>query len=113
MSKPKAEIEIQYNKYGNKIQPRKIIRCPHCCYDYLPSEIFYDYNMIGKPTKIIRDPLGKILYEEYEPGKEPTVDETFNCVNCHNDFVVEVEISYKASDKPEEINFRKDTTSLW
>ena len=106
-------IEVKYNKYGNKLQSRKIIKCPHCGYEYLPSEIFYDYNMLGKPTKVIRDPLGKILYEEYETGKEPTADEIYNCDGCNNDFIVNVEIVYKIADKPEEIDFKNDTVKLW
>lgn len=104
---------VKYNKFGNKLQDRKIIKCPHCGYEYLPSEIFFDYNTIGRPTKVIRDPLGKILYEEYEEGKEPTSEEIITCEGCENSFSVNMEISYKVGETPEEINFQKETVSLW
>ena len=38
-----------------------VIKCPHCGYEYVPAEIFMLGDFLGKPTDLIRDPLGKFL----------------------------------------------------
>ena len=49
-----------------KLQPKKVITCPHCKWQYLPGEILYGDNVVGVPTQIVRDALGHVIYEEYK-----------------------------------------------
>ena len=42
------------------------IKCIHCGAELHPSEIFMPEDLTGRPKNIIRDPLGKILYVEWE-----------------------------------------------
>ena len=69
--------------------PRKIVRCPHCGYEYLAGEIFYPDSVFGRPKQIIRDTLGHIIYEDYEEGSEPSDTEKFYCENCDRPFIAE------------------------
>lgn len=47
-----------------KLQPRTIIKCPHCGAEYLPGEVLYSDNVVGNPKNVIRDALGHIIYED-------------------------------------------------
>jgi len=96
-----------------KQQARRVIVCPHCGYEYLPGEIFYPNNVVGQPTNIIRDTLGKILYEEYLEGKEPLAEEQYCCDNCGRPFVVEVDAHYKVREEIEELDFSNTTATLF
>lgn len=97
----------------NKQQPRKLIKCPHCGWEYLPGEIFYPVNTIGQPINIIRDTLGHIIYEEYKPRQEPESNESFTCENCNRTFVVDIELSFKAKPEEEVIDFSNLSVSLF
>ena len=46
-----------------------VIRCPHCGGEYTPADIFMPGDLIGKPKTVIRDALGKIIYQEYDQKK--------------------------------------------
>lgn len=72
----------------------KIIICPHCGMQYLPGEIFYPEEFLGKPKDIVRNTVGEILGYE---GIEQNSNETFVCEECKNEFTVEAKISYVVS----------------
>lgn len=89
---------------------RKTIKCPHCGFEYLPGEIFYPNDLTGelKYNSIIRDPLGKILYEEYKEDGRPVTEEHFTCENCGKPFIINVETKYSTKVEDED----KDFTSV-
>ena len=103
------------NKFSVKLQPRKVIKCPHCGWEYLPSEIFYSDSFAGKLVlgSVIRDPLGHILYEEYEEDCAPLAEEHYCCDNCGKPFVVELETKYNSKLEEEELDFSEESVSLW
>ncbi len=39
--------------------------------EFTPAEIFMPGELIGKPETVLRDALGKIIYQEYDEGNEP------------------------------------------
>lgn len=90
--------------------PRHIIACPHCGWEYLPCEIFYPGSSLGKSDSVIRDALGKIIYEDY--FEEPEFQEKYECDNCHKPFVTEVTLNFKACPEKEEFDFSTTTVSL-
>lgn len=95
------------------MQPRPIIKCPHCNWEYLAGELLYPINMIGYPKNIVRDPLGHILYEEYPEDKEPLAEETYWCDHCDKPFTIEIEVKYKTKKMDEEKDFSDTSTTLW
>lgn len=91
----------------------QVIKCPHCGYEYIPSEIFYPGDLIGGRTEsLVRDALGKILYLEYAEDNKPLQSEQYICDSCDKPFVVEPVISYKVKKEIEELDFSNDTVSL-
>lgn len=91
------------------MQPKVLIKCPHCGWEYLPGEIYLGNALIGQPKDVIRDALGKIIYNE---GDEPDYVEHFCCEGCGRDFVVEAAISYKSKPEEEELDFSNEFVSL-
>jgi DNA-directed RNA polymerase subunit RPC12/RpoP len=89
-----------------------VIKCPHCGYEYVPAEIFMPGDFLGKPTDLIRDPLGKFLYIEYEKDNEPSQTESYVCDSCDKPFIVEPVVSYKVKKEVEELDFTEDYVSL-
>lgn len=89
-----------------------VIVCPHCGWEYLPGEIFYGEALVGRPTEIVRDVLGKILYYEYKDGYELDTTEHYICDNCGKAFTIEAAISYKAKQEQEELDFSNNSVSL-
>lgn len=71
--------------------PIQNIICPHCGAEYLPAEIYYPNEFLGKPTDIEKT-NGKI--ESYL-GKSMNPKETFVCDSCFNKFEVTAKISFK------------------
>lgn len=106
-------MENEYNARGERLATRKIIKCPKCAWEYLPGEIFFPYNTVGYPTKEIRDPLGKIIYEEYKVDREPLAEEHFTCTNCNTPFIIEIDIKYNVKKEYTEKDFSSTTVSLW
>lgn len=106
---------MEENKYAIKLQPRKVIKCPHCNWEYLPGEILYPESLIGrvKYNSVIRDPLGHILYEEYEEDREPLAEEHYECDNCGKPFVIEIETKFASKVEEEELDFTEKTAELW
>lgn len=88
------------------------IKCPHCGYEYVPSEIFLPGDFLGRPESLIRDALGKIIYLEYREGYEPLQSEQYICDSCDKPFVVEPVITYKVKKEIEELDFSKECVSL-
>jgi len=88
------------------------IRCPHCGYEYVPAEIFMPGDLVGKPDQVIRDALGKIIYQDYEEDSEPLATECYCCDNCGKEFLVEPVITYKVKKQVEELDFSEQSVSL-
>ena len=90
----------------------KFIECPHCHCQYTPEEIFVRGAFIGKTKDIVKDALGKILYSDYEEGKEPDFNEKFVCDNCNRPFLIHAEVEYKTEVEKEELDFSEEYVAL-
>ena len=95
---------------NNKKTP--IIRCVHCGAQYLPAEIFIPGAFLGRPDDIVKDSFGKIIYEDYEPCKEPDMIERYTCDYCDKPFVVEATLTYKTMAEEPERDFGTQYVSL-
>lgn len=89
-----------------------VITCPHCGHQYIPSEIFYPGDLVGEAKTVIRDALGKIIYQEYNAETEPALVEKYFCDNCDKPFIVEPVITYKVKKESEELDFTEKYVSL-
>ena len=90
-----------------------VIRCPFCGGEYLPGEIFMPGSLIGQPQEIVRDGLGKIIYEDYGPEtKEPCLVEHYICDECEKPFIIEATVSYKTKEETPENDFSTKYVSL-
>ena len=90
-----------------------VIRCPHCGSEYLPGEVYVPGSLIGQPDEVIRDSLGKIIYEDYyTEDAEPTMIEHFTCEYCEKPFIVEATVTYKAREELPENDFSTNYVSL-
>lgn len=88
-----------------------LIRCPHCGAEYLPGEIYMPGALIGQPTDVVRDSLGKVIYEDYD-DEAPNMLEHFICEYCEKSFVVEATVGYKAYEEAPENDFTTQYVSL-
>ena len=94
-------------------QPKRpVIKCPHCGWEYTPSDIFLPGDFLGRPDTVIRDALGKILYEDYDEMNEPNLEEHYICDNCDKPFIITATISYKSKVEAEELDFSSEYCSL-
>ena len=90
-----------------------VIKCPHCNSEYLPGEIYIPGSLIGQPDEVIRDALGKIIYEDYyTEAREPNMIESFICEFCDKPFVVEATVTYKSKEEAPENDFTTDYVNL-
>lgn len=89
-----------------------VIKCPHCGYEYTPAEVLYPESLLGRANSIVRDALGKILYQEYDKDSEPTQIEKYYCDSCEKPFIVEPVITYKVKKEAEELDFTEKYVSL-
>jgi hypothetical protein len=90
-----------------------VIRCPHCGAEYLPGEIYMPGSLIGQPDEVVRDSLGKIIYEDYHTEtREPGLTEHFICDYCEKPFVVEATVTYKTKVEAPERDFTTEYVSL-
>lgn len=89
-----------------------VIKCPHCQYGYAPAEIMHPDDFAGRPTSVLRDALGKVLYQEYREGYEPAASSVYICDGCGKQFIVEPQITYKVRKEVEELDFSSTTVSL-
>ena len=89
-----------------------IIKCPHCNAQYLAAEIFMPGAMLGRPEDLVKDALGKIIYEDYEEGNAPEMIEHFTCEFCEKPFVIEATVTYKTKEEAPEKTFKDQYVSL-
>ena len=90
-----------------------LIKCPTCGAEYLPGEIYMPGSLIGQPDEIVRDSLGKIIYEDYyTKEREPDNVEHYTCEYCDKPFVIEAVITYKTSSEAAEKDFSTQYVSL-
>ena len=98
---------------SNIVHKSAIIKCPHCGAEYLPGEIYMPNSIIGQPDEIVKDSLGKIIYEDYStPEREPSLIESFTCEYCNKPFVIEAAVSYKTRAEVPEKDFSTSYVSL-
>ena len=90
---------------------RPVIRCPHCGMD-IPAENIHAGRLIGEPDNVIRDALGKIIYQEYDEGNEPAQVGHYVCDGCGKPFTVEPVITYKVKKEDEAKDFSELSSSL-
>ena len=96
----------------NTKKTHPIIRCVHCGAQYLPAEIYLPGAFLGRPDDLVKDPLGKILYEDYIAGQEPDMMEHFTCEYCDKPFVIEATVAYKTMAEEPERDFQNQYVSL-
>lgn len=89
-----------------------VIRCPHCGWEYTLAEIFYPESLLGRPDSVIRDALGKIIYQDYTKDNEPCQSEKYFCDGCGQLFIVEPVLTFKTKSEVEELDFANDYVSL-
>ena len=89
-----------------------VIRCVHCGAEYLPGEVYMPGALIGQPEDIVKDSLGRLLYEDYSEGKEPDMIEHFICDYCDKPFIVEATVTYKTMVEEPEKDFTNQYVSL-
>jgi DNA-directed RNA polymerase subunit RPC12/RpoP len=90
-----------------------VIKCPHCNSEYLPGEIYMPNSLIGQPDEVVRDALGKIIYEDYDtPEREPDMIESYICDYCEKPFIVEATVTYKTREEAPERDFKNQYVSL-
>lgn len=98
---------------SNIIHKSAIIKCPHCGAEYLPGEIYMPGSIIGQPDEVVKDSLGRIIYEDYySQSREPDLNEQFICEYCEKPFVIEAVVSYKTSAEAPEKDFSTQYVSL-
>ena len=98
---------------SNITHKTSVIKCPHCGAEYLPGEIFMPGSLIGQPDELVKDSLGKIIYEDYStPEREPAMTEQFVCEYCNKPFVVEATVTYKIQKEAPEKDFSTAYVSL-
>ena len=69
-------------------------------------------ELIGTPENVIRDALGKIIYQEYDEENEPCQVERYICDECGKPFVVEASVTYKVKKEDEQLDFSEQYVSL-
>lgn len=62
-----------------------VIKCPKCGWEYLPAEIYYPDEILGKPSDILRDNNGHIVFFN---GESLNLKEEFTCEHCGCTFQV-------------------------
>lgn len=70
------------------------IVCPRCGREYLPAEIYYPDNFLGKPQDIERV-NNKV---EGFTGKSMDLEETYICDSCNTKFKVTATVKFKTSE---------------
>ena len=69
-------------------------------------------ELIGKPDSVIRDALGKIIYQDFAEEDEPAQAGHYVCDECGKPFTVEPVISYKVKKEDEALDFSEEYVSL-
>lgn len=68
------------------------IRCPHCGWEYLTSEIYVPKDFVGDATNIIKDENGDVLGFD---GNDMNTSEEYTCDNCGKPFMVDASITFR------------------
>lgn len=89
-----------------------IITCPHCKAQYLPCEIYSPEYFFGKTDDLVKDPTGKIIYQDYKEDWEPDTTEQYTCDFCNRPFIVEGTATFKTKAVKEELDFSDLNVSL-
>ena len=97
---------------SNTAHKTPIIKCIHCGAQYLPAEIFMPGSFLGKPEDVVKDSLGKILYEDYKEDQEPVMIEQYICDYCDKPFIIEATTTYKTIAEAPEKDFSTQYVSL-
>jgi hypothetical protein len=98
---------------SNTTHKSALIKCPHCGAEYLPGEVYMPGSLVGQPDEIVKDSLGKIIYEDYyTPEREPDTIEHFTCEYCYKPFIVEAVVTYKTREEAPEADFKNQYVSL-
>lgn len=71
-----------------------IVTCPECDTEYFAGEIYIPKYLLGQPTTINKDIVGKIVDWD---GLDPDVDEVFTCTRCGKQFKVHADIHFSAT----------------
>lgn len=71
--------------------PIQYITCPHCGAEYLPAEIYYPNEFLGKPSDIEKL-NGKI---ESFLGKSMNLEEIYICDHCLTKFQTTAKVTFK------------------
>jgi hypothetical protein len=69
-------------------------------------------ELIGVPVDVVRDALGKIIYQDYEEDGAPATEARYCCDHCNKSFVVEPVITYKVRKEDEALDFGTQESSL-
>lgn len=72
-----------------------LIKCPHCGAEYLPAEIYYPDEFLGKPQDINKVHNTGAL--DYYRGKSMNTQEEYVCDYCGTRFYVDATVSFKTS----------------
>lgn len=99
-------------KISNSAWAGMLTRCPHCGCEYHMAEIFMPDDVTGRVRNAIKDPLGKMIYVEYEDDGEPCLTQRYCCDQCGMDFVAEAIVSIKSRPVAEEADFSEEYASL-
>ena len=67
---------------------------------------------LGRPDDLVKDTVGKIIYEDYQEGNEPDMTEHYICDYCDKPFIIEATITYKSSEEAPEADFTSQYVSL-
>ena len=98
---------------SNIVHKSAIIKCVHCGAEYLPGEIYMPNAIIGQPDEVVKDSLGRIIYEDYySEDREPTLTENFTCEYCNKPFIIEAVVSYRTKEEAPERDFSTNYVSL-
>jgi hypothetical protein len=90
-----------------------LIKCPHCKAEYLPGEVYMPGSLTGQPDDLVKDSLGRIIYEDYStPEREPEMIEHFTCEYCNKPFIIEAVVTYKTREELPEADFTTQYVSL-
>lgn len=90
-----------------------LVKCPHCGAEYLPGEIYIPGSIVGQPDEVVKDSLGKIIYEDYyTQEREPDMIEHFTCEYCNRPFIIEAVVTYKTREEAPESDFKNQYVSL-
>lgn len=89
---------------------KKVIKCPHCNAQYIPAQVLYPSTLLGKPKNVIKDPLGKIIFVQWQ--EQPEYKDSFICQYCNREFIAYAQLSLKTTKQQVELDFTNQMVSL-